>query len=87
MTLYRFGCAHTLREFCGQVNRRKFGVPRGGVMSSGLAILCCAMVELEIGLGPEGLVGTVVRFMDDAFGIYAARTVHMSSWSRSTMVK
>ena len=40
-------------------------------MSPGLAILCCAMVELEMGLGPEGLIGTVVRFMDDVFGIYA----------------
>ena len=42
------------REFCGQVNRRKFGVPMGGFMSPGLAMLCCAMVELEMGLGPEG---------------------------------
>ena len=67
----RFDCAHTLYKFCGQVNRRKFGVPMGGFMSPGLAILCCAMVELEMELGPEGLIGTVVSFMDDVFGIYA----------------
>ena len=56
----RFDCAHTLYKFCGQVNCRKFGVPMGGFTSPGLAILCCAMVEME--LGPEGLIGTVVRF-------------------------
>ena len=67
----RFDCAHTLYKFCGQVNRRKFGVPMGGFMSPGLAILCCAMAELEMELGLEGLIGTVVRFMDDVFGIYA----------------
>ena len=61
----------TLYKFCGQVTRRKFGVPMGGFVSPGLAILCCAMVELEMGLGPEGLIGTVVRFMDDVCGIYA----------------
>ena len=67
----RFDCAHTLYKFCGQVNRRKFGVPMGGFMSPGLAILCCAMVEMEMEQGPEGLIGTVVRFMDDVFGVYA----------------
>ena len=51
----RFDCAHTLYKFCGQVNRRKFGVPMGGFMSPGLAILCCAMVEMEMEQGPEGL--------------------------------
>jgi hypothetical protein len=29
------------------------------------------MVEMEMGLRPEGLIGTVVRFMDDVFGVYA----------------
>ena len=67
----RFDCAHTLYKFCGQVNRRKFGVQMGGFMSPGLTILCCAMVEMGMELGPEGLIGTVVRFMDDVFGIYA----------------
>ena len=59
----RFDCANTLYKFCGQVNRCKFGVPMGGCMSPGLAILCCAMVELEMEPGPEGQIGTarVVR--------------------------
>ena len=38
-------------------------------MSPGLAILCCAMVELEMESGPERLIRTVVRVMDDVFGI------------------
>ena len=29
------------------------------------------MVELDMESGPEGLIGTVVRFMADVFGIYA----------------
>ena len=67
----RFDCESTLYKFCGQVKRRKFGVLMRGYMSPGLAILCCAMVELDMESGPEGLIGTVVRFMDDVFGIYA----------------
>ena len=45
----------------------------GGYMtlSPGLAILCCAMVELDMQHGPKGLIGTVVRSMDDVFGICA----------------
>ena len=39
-------------------------------MSPALAILCCGMIEFEMEhLG--GLVGFVVRDMDDVFGIYA----------------
>ena len=62
-----------LRLFCGQVNRRKFSVPMGSFMSPrpGLAIRWCVMVELEMGPGLEGLIRTVVRFMDGVFGIYA----------------
>ena len=67
----RFDCPHTLYKFCGQVKRRKFGVPMGGRMSPGLVILCCAMVELEMGLRSEGLIGTVIRFVDAVFGIHA----------------
>ena len=44
--------------------------PMGGLMSLGLGILCRVMVELEMESGPEGLIRTVVRFMDDVFGIY-----------------
>ena len=52
----RFDCANTMYKFCGQTNHRKFGVPTGGYMSPGLAIRCCAMVELEMELGPVGLI-------------------------------
>ena len=39
-------------------------------MSPALAILCCGMIEFEMEhLG--GLVGFVVRYMDDVFGTYA----------------
>ena len=39
-------------------------------MSPALAILCCWMIEFEMEhLG--GLVGFVVRYMDDVFGTYA----------------
>ena len=65
----RFDCGNTLYKFCGQINRRKFSVPIGGYVSPGLAILCCAMVELDMESGPEGLIGTVVRFTGDVFGI------------------
>ena len=50
----KFDCAHTLYKFCGQVNCRMFGVPMGGFTSPGLVVLYCAMVELEMGFGPEG---------------------------------
>ena len=45
-------------------------------MSPGLAILCCAMVELNMEPRPAGLIRTVVRFMDDVFGIYAQSFMH-----------
>ena len=73
MQMCRFDCANTLYKFCGKVNRRKFGVPMGGFMSPALAILCCGMIEFEMEhLG--GLVGFVVRYMDDVFGTYAVGT-------------
>ena len=73
----RFDCEDTLHKFCGQINHHKFDVPMGGhdIVSPGLAILCsvcCAVVELDMELGPEGLIGSAVRFMDDVFDIYAA---------------
>ena len=40
-------------------------------LSPGLTILCCAMVELDMGPGPERLIRTVVRLMIDMSGIYA----------------
>ena len=39
-------------------------------MSPALAILCCGMIEYEMGHLGE-LVGFMVRYMDDVFGIYA----------------
>ena len=45
-------------------------------MSPGLAILCCAIVELDMEPGPKGLIGTVFRFMDDVLGIYAVGSSH-----------
>ena len=43
--------------------------------SSGLAILCCEILMVELDMdpehGPKGLIGTVVGFMDAVFGIYA----------------
>ena len=43
------------------------------IVSPGLAILCCVMVELNMEPGPEELIGTEVglNFMDKVFGIYA----------------
>ena len=66
----RFDCANTLCKFCGKVNRRRFEVPMGGYMPPALAILRCAMIEYDMEHLGE-LVGFVVRYMDDAFGIYA----------------
>ena len=66
----RFYCANTLYTFYGNVNRRRLGVPTGGFMSPASAILCCRMIEYGMEhLG--GLVGFVVRYRDDVFGIYA----------------
>ena len=55
----RFDCAHTLYKLCGQINRRKFSLSMGGYMPPGLATLCCAMPELDIEPGTEGLIGTL----------------------------
>ena len=51
----------------------------GGYMLPALAILCCAMVEYAmVHLG--GLVGLVVRYMDDVFGVYAVSNDAGRSW-------
>ena len=39
MQMATFDCENTLYTFRGKVNRRKFGVPMGGFMSPGLAII------------------------------------------------
>ena len=73
LELVEFDCLNTLYKFCGQVNCRKFGVPMGGFMSPHMAVLTLAMFELEME-EPSGLVGGIVRYMDDVFGIYAVQT-------------
>ena len=42
-------------------------------MSPHMAVLACAITELAMD-EPEGLVGGVLRYMDDVFGIYAVQT-------------
>ena len=39
MHMTRFDCEGTLYKFRGKVNCRKFGVPMGGFMSPGLAVI------------------------------------------------
>ena len=46
MQMARFDCEITVYTFRGRVNRRKFGVPMGGFMSPGLAVIALSMVEL-----------------------------------------
>ena len=48
MQMARFDCEHTLYKFRGKVNRRKFGVPMGGFMSPGLAVITLSMVETKM---------------------------------------
>ena len=69
----RFDCENTLYKFRGKVNRRKFGVPMGGFMSPGLAVITLSMVETKMEPGPE-LVGGMFRYMDDVLGLYAVCT-------------
>ena len=67
MQMARFHCEGTLYKFRGRVNRRKFGVPMGGFMSPGLAVIALSMVETKNGPGPD-LIGGMVRCMDDVLG-------------------
>ena len=48
MQMAGFGCEGTVYKFRGEVNRRKSGVPMGGFMSPGLAVIALSMVEIEI---------------------------------------
>ena len=73
MQMARFDCENTLYKFRGRVNRRKFGVPMGGFMSPGLAVIALSMVETKMEPGPD-LTGGMVRYMDDVFGLYAVHT-------------
>ena len=73
MQMVKFDCENTVHKFCGRVNRCKFGVPMGGFMSPGLAVITRSMVEANMEPGP-GLTGGNVRYMDDVFGLYAVHT-------------
>ena len=73
MQMARFDCENTVYKFRGKVNRRKFGVPMGGFMSPGLAVIALSMVETKMEPGPD-LTGGMVRYMDDVFGLYAVHT-------------
>ena len=69
MQMARFDCENTLYKFQGKVNRRKFGVPMGGFMSPGLAVIALSMVETKMEPGPD-LIDGMVRYMDDVLGLY-----------------
>ena len=69
----RFDCESTVYKFCGKANRRKFGVPMGGFMSPGLAVIALSVVETKMEPGPD-LAGEMVCYMDDMFGLYAVHT-------------
>ena len=73
MQMARFDCENTLYKFQGKANRRKFGVPMGGFMSPGLAVIALSIMETKMEPGPE-LVGGMVRYMDDVLGLYAVST-------------
>ena len=71
--MVRVDCENTVYKFRGKVNRRKFGVPMGGFMSPGLAVIALSMVETKMEPGPD-LTSGMVRYMDDVLGLYAVST-------------
>jgi hypothetical protein len=73
MQMARFDCENTVYKFRGRVNRRKFGVPIGGFMSPGLAVIALSMVETKMEPGPE-CGGGMFRYMEDVLGLYAVHT-------------
>ena len=64
MQMARFDREDTLYK----VNRCKFGVPMGGFMSPGLAVITLSMVETKMEPGPD-LIGGMVHYMDDVLGL------------------
>ena len=47
----------------------------GGFMSPAMAILLCAMIELGLFAdSPQDIIGTILRYMDDVFAIFAVST-------------
>ena len=73
MQMARFDGDNTLYRCRERVNRRKFGVPMGGFMSPGLAVIALSMVEANMEPGPD-LTGGMVCYMHDVFGLYAVHT-------------
>ena len=83
-----YDCYHCYYYFRGKVNRRKFGVPMGGFESPAMAIIMCAMVEiLRLGEAPDGMVGGMMRYMDDVLGIVAVSTAAEETAARSWFEK
>jgi hypothetical protein len=88
LELCSYDCFHTYYVFRGSVNRRKFGVPMGGFMSPAMAIIMCAMVEiLMLADAPEGMVGGMMRYMDDVLGIVAVSSAAEEAAVRAWFAK
>ena len=49
----KFDCENTVYKLRGRVNRRKFGVPMGGCMPPGLAVIALSMVDANMEPGPD----------------------------------
>ena len=73
MQMARFDCEKPVYKCRGRVNRRKFGVPMRGFMSSGLVVIALSMVDANMEPGPD-LTGGLVRYIDDVFGMCAVHT-------------
>ena len=73
LAMVEYDCYHTYYCSGGGVNRRKFGVPMGGLMSPFLAILTCSiMAEFDaMSCFPADMIGGCMRYMDDVLGVMA----------------
>ena len=77
MKMARLDCENTVYKLRGKVNRCKFGVPMGGFMPPGLAVIMIAVSMVETKMEPGAdLTSGMVRYMDDVFGLlqYAVHT-------------
>ena len=65
MQMARFDCESTVYKFRGKVimNRRKLGVPMGGFMSPGLAVIALLVVETKIEPGLDLTGGGVATWV------------------------
>ena len=83
-----YDCFHCYYYFRGQVNRRKFGVPMGGFMSPAMAIIMCAMVEIQLlAAAPDEMVGGAMRYMDDVLGMIAVSNAAEETAARAWFEK